>query len=90
MEAMEQAGVALGLSADVARRLTLQTALGSAVLATQSGDAPATLRAQVTSPGGTTQAALEVLQAGGLARLFNEAIGAAHRRAGELARQAQG
>jgi len=90
MEVMEQAGVALGLSTDIARRLTLQTALGSAVLATQSGDAPATLRAQVTSPGGTTQAALEVLQAGGLASLFNEAISAANRRAGELARQAQG
>jgi pyrroline-5-carboxylate reductase len=90
MEAMEQAGVALGLTPEVARKLTLQTALGSAVLATQSGDAPATLRAQVTSPGGTTQAALEVLQAGGLAALFQDAIGAANRRAGELARQAQG
>jgi pyrroline-5-carboxylate reductase len=88
MEAMEQAGMALGLSADVARRLTLQTALGSAVLATQSGDAPATLRVQVTSPGGTTQAAREVLQAGGLAALFHDALVAAHRRAGELARQA--
>lgn len=90
MEAMEQAGVALGLTPEVARKLTLQTALGSAVLATQGDSDPATLRAQVTSPGGTTQAALEVLQAGGFAALFHDAIGAASRRAGELARQAQG
>jgi pyrroline-5-carboxylate reductase len=88
MEAMEQAGVALGLVPEVARQLTLQTALGAAVLATQSGESPATLRAQVTSPGGTTQAALEVLQAGGLAALFHDALAAAHRRAGELARLA--
>jgi pyrroline-5-carboxylate reductase len=88
MEAMEQAGVALGLAPDISRQLTLQTALGAAVLATQSADPPATLRAQVTSPGGTTQAALEVLQAGGLGALFHEALAAAHRRAGELARQA--
>lgn len=88
MEAMEQAGVALGLAPNVSRQLTLQTALGSAVLATHSGEAPATLRAQVTSPGGTTQAALEVLHAGGLGALFQDALTAAHRRAGELARQA--
>lgn len=88
MEAMEQAGVALGLAPDVSRQLTLQTALGAAILATQSADPPAVLRAQVTSPGGTTQAALQVLQAGGLAALFKDALTAAHRRAGELARQA--
>ncbi|MFZ5493133.1 MAG: pyrroline-5-carboxylate reductase [Pseudomonadota bacterium] len=88
MEAMEQAGVALGLTPDVSRRLTLQTALGAAMLATQSADPPAVLRAQVTSPGGTTQAALQVLQSGGLAALFKDALAAAHRRAGELARQA--
>lgn len=88
MEAMEQAGVALGLAPDVSRQLTLQTALGAAVLATQSADPPATLRAQVTSPGGTTQAALQVLQTGGLGALFQDALAAAHRRAGELARQA--
>ncbi|GAB4358223.1 MAG: pyrroline-5-carboxylate reductase [Immundisolibacter sp.] len=85
MEAMEQAGRTLGLDADMARRLTLQTALGAAVLATQSGDSPATLRAQVTSPGGTTEAALAVLQQGGLAALFEQALKAAQRRAGELA-----
>jgi pyrroline-5-carboxylate reductase len=88
MEAMEQAGVALGLAPDVSRQLTLQTALGAAMLATQSADPPAVLRAQVTSPGGTTQAALQVLQAGGLTALFKDALAAAHRRAGELARQA--
>lgn len=88
MEAMERAGETLGLPSDVARQLTLQTALGAAVLATQSADPPAVLRAQVTSPGGTTQAALEVLQAGGLDALFQNALAAAQRRAGELARQA--
>jgi pyrroline-5-carboxylate reductase len=88
MEAMEQAGVTLGLAPEVSRQLTLQTALGAAVLATHSADPPATLRVQVTSPGGTTQAALQVLQAGGLDALFRDALAAAHRRAGELARQA--
>lgn len=88
MEAMEQAGRTLGLSADVARRLTLQTALGAAVLATQSGESPATLRAQVTSPGGTTEAALAVLRQGGLTALFEQALQAAQRRAGELAETA--
>jgi pyrroline-5-carboxylate reductase len=89
MEAMEKAGVALGLSAKVARELTLQTALGSAVLATQSGTDPTTLRVQVTSPGGTTQAALEVLQQGGLGELFERALTAARDRAVGLAQQAQ-
>lgn len=88
MEAIEQAGQSLGLSAEVARRLTLQTALGAAVLATQSGEPPATLRAQVTSPGGTTEAALAVLQQGGLTALFEQALEAACRRAGELAETA--
>jgi pyrroline-5-carboxylate reductase len=88
MEAMEQAGVALGLTPELSRQLTLQTSLGAAVLATHSADPPATLRAQVTSPGGTTQAALQVLQSGGLDALFRDALTAAHRRAGELARQA--
>lgn len=88
MEAMEQAGLKLGLSAEVARQLTLQTALGAAVLATQSGDPPSTLRAQVTSPGGTTEAALNVLQQGNLTALFEQALSAAHRRAGELAEAA--
>ncbi len=90
MEAMEQAGVALGLTPQIARKLTLQTALGAAVLASQSDTDPASLRAQVTSPGGTTQAALEVLLGGQLPALFLEALSAANRRAGELARQAQG
>lgn len=88
MEAMEQAGVGLGLTPEIARKLTLQTALGAAVLATQGDADPATLRARVTSPGGTTQAALAVLQAGGLETLFRDAVEAAHRRAGELAREA--
>jgi pyrroline-5-carboxylate reductase len=90
MEAMEQAGVALGLTPEIARKLTLQTALGADVLATQSDGDPATLRRQVTSQGGTTQAALEVLLGGGLPALFQDALAAANRRAGELAQAAQG
>ena len=52
MEAIEQAGTELGLPADIARLLTLQTALGAARMAMESSDGPATLRSYVTSPGG--------------------------------------
>jgi pyrroline-5-carboxylate reductase len=87
MEAMEQAGVALGLPAAQARLLTLQTVLGAARLALESDVDPATLRRQVTSPGGTTQAALEVFEAGGFAALVHRALNAANTRSGELAAQ---
>lgn len=87
MEIMEQAGVELGLPREAARLLTLETAFGAAKLALESREDAATLRARVTSKGGTTEAALEVLEAGGLQGLFSRALAAAARRSGELAEQ---
>jgi pyrroline-5-carboxylate reductase len=86
IEAMADAGVAAGLPRDLAARLALVTVAGSGQLAMQSPETPATLRANVTSPGGTTFAALQVLMAkGGLPDLMKEAIAAATRRGRELA-----
>lgn len=86
MEAMEAAGCKLGLPRDTARLLTLQTTFGAAKLALETAEDSATLRQRVTSPGGTTERAISVLQAGGLEALFEQALKAAHDRAGELAR----
>lgn len=85
MEAMQAAGRDLGLPAETARRLTLQTALGAATLALQSDDEPARLRARVTSKGGTTEAAIAELERGGLRQQFKAALRAAARRSAELA-----
>ena len=87
MEAMTAAGERLGLDRDTARLLTLETALGAARLALESGEDIASLREKVTSKGGTTEAALRVLTEGGLPELFDEALKAAARRAAELAEQ---
>jgi pyrroline-5-carboxylate reductase len=85
IEALEAAGVAAGLSPKDATRLARSTLTGAAALLAQSGDEPAELRRQVTSPGGTTQAALEVLMAeAGLPSLLREAVAAAARRSKEL------
>ncbi|NJN46025.1 MAG: pyrroline-5-carboxylate reductase [Candidatus Competibacteraceae bacterium] len=84
MEALEQAGVSLGLSPAQARLLTLQTAFGATKMALESADDVATLRARVTSPGGTTERAIAELQAGKLETLFSKALTAAHQRAREL------
>ena len=85
MEIMEQVGIKLGLPQDQARILTLQTALGAAKMALESKNDPATLRKQVTSPGGTTEQALRVLREGGFQELLTAAIKAAYERADELA-----
>lgn len=85
LEALIAAGVRLGLAEDVARRLALGTMSGAAALAAGSASSPAQLREQVTSKGGTTAAALEVLGARDLAGAFDAALQAAARRAGELA-----
>lgn len=85
MEAMEKAAVQLGLSAAAARQLTLQTALGAAQLALQSDDSPEELRRKVTSPGGTTQAAIASFEEAGLEDLFARAMKAAYDRSIELA-----
>ena len=85
MEAMQRAGEELGLNTETARQLTLQTALGAAKMALQSSDEPAALRRQVTSPGGTTERALQTLEAGGIRDLIGRALEAARDRSRELA-----
>ncbi len=85
MEALEAAAHERGLPNDVAHRLTLETAFGAAQMARHSGDSLAALREQVTSKGGTTAAALEVLDAAGLRAIVAHAVAAADRRSAELA-----
>jgi pyrroline-5-carboxylate reductase len=85
MEALEAAAHERGLPTDIAHRLTLETAFGAAQMARQSADSLATLREQVTSKGGTTAAALEVLNAAGLRAIVAHAVAAADRRSAELA-----
>ncbi|MEJ1365905.1 MAG: pyrroline-5-carboxylate reductase [Candidatus Sedimenticola sp. (ex Thyasira tokunagai)] len=86
MEAMEEAGKAMGLPAEATRLLTLQTALGAARMAIESNDGPAILRQQVTSPGGTTERALSILEEGSLRELFGNALQGARERSIELSR----
>lgn len=86
MEAMQNAAQELGLSAEDARLLVLQTAFGAAKLALESSDDAGILRQRVTSKGGTTEAALNKLIAGGLPALFEEAMVAATIRSKELSK----
>ncbi len=88
MELMEAAGLELGLPADAARRLTQQTAYGAARMALESGEAPAVLRKQVTSPGGTTAAALAVFEEAGLGAIVRRALTAARDRGRKLSAEA--
>ena len=84
-EAMSAAGVAQGLAPDAAAELARATLIGAAALMEASPLSPAELRAQVTSPGGTTAAALSILQAEqGLPDLMARAVAAAVARAKEL------
>jgi pyrroline-5-carboxylate reductase len=86
VECLAQAGVAAGLEAEVAQRLAQATIEGAGELLRTSGLDPAALRRNVTSPGGTTAAALDVLMAeDGLGPLMRRAVEAAKRRAAELA-----
>ena len=85
IEALEAAGATAGLSPKDAQRLARSTITGAAALLARGGEEPAELRRQVTSPGGTTQAALDVLLAAeGLPALLREAVAAAVRRSKEL------
>jgi pyrroline-5-carboxylate reductase len=85
MEVMENTGIALGLSPEVAHLLTLQTVLGAARIALESKESVVTLRQRVTSPNGTTERALKVLEEGGIANIFAQALTAAKIRSEELA-----
>ncbi|AXK71378.1 pyrroline-5-carboxylate reductase [Lysobacter sp. TY2-98] len=83
-EAMRAAAERQGLPADAADLLVRQTIAGAAAMLVQAGEAPDVLRARVTSPGGTTQAAVETLQAGGFETLLDRAITRATERGREL------
>jgi pyrroline-5-carboxylate reductase len=83
-EAMQAAAEGQGLPPDAARQLTLQTIHGAARMLLESGEDAATLRQRVTSPDGTTQAALESFEAMGFRDVVARAIAAATRRGGEL------
>ena len=87
MEAMIEAGIGQGLDAETATVLTLETAYGAALMARERTRTPAELRAAVTSPGGTTAAAIAALEDAGAARIIGRALDAAHDRAQELARE---
>lgn len=84
MEALEEAARRMGLEEGASRSLALWTFVGAAKLAIDRGESPRALRAQVTSKGGTTERALEVLEATGVKELFIDAIRAARDRSVEL------
>ncbi len=90
MEVLTKAGQQMGLSAEDAELLTLQTALGAAKMALESDEKAALLRQRVTSPGGTTERAIQVLQQSDLEGLFVAALTAAWQRAQELGEQLGG
>jgi pyrroline-5-carboxylate reductase len=85
VEAMVEGAVALGLSREDATTLTIQTIVGSAALLEKSGDSPTTLREKVTSPNGTTAAALTSFSQDHLSEIVARAMKAAHTRSQELA-----
>ena len=86
MQAIHDAAVGEGLDAKTARLLSLETALGAARLAVESTEDPGTLQKQVTSPGGTTEAAIRVLNDSGVGDALQRAVSAARARGGELAK----
>ena len=87
MESMIRAGKNLGLDEKVATALTLQTALGAAQMASTSSNTPAELRKNVTSPNGTTQAAIEVFDHAHISQNIQAALAAAQKRSQELAQE---
>lgn len=87
MEAMIEAGVSLGLPEETATELTLQTALGAARLAQSSEDTPGQLRRNVTSPGGTTERALDLMNEADVADAIVRALKGAAERSAELAEE---
>ena len=89
MEAMEKAALELGLSEATARLLVQQTALGAAKIALESSESPEQLRKRVTSPGGTTQRAIETFERGGFTELVSKALHAARDRSIEMSKQSE-
>ncbi|MDH3371146.1 MAG: pyrroline-5-carboxylate reductase, partial [Gammaproteobacteria bacterium] len=85
MEALEQASIESGLDAKQARLLTLETAYGAAKMALEGHEEPSQLRRRVTSPGGTTEQAVKVLENGNIRSLFRQAMQAAVNRSREIA-----
>jgi pyrroline-5-carboxylate reductase len=83
-EALVEAGVAAGLPRDTSSELVVRTLLGSARLLAETGDSPEALRAEITSPGGTTAAGLRVLEAHAVRSAFMEAVASATERSREL------
>ena len=83
--ALRDGGIAAGLEPEVAYKLALETTLGSARLLARTGESPENLRDRVTSPGGTTMAALEVLDEKEFRRILAEAVEAARKRSIDLA-----
>ncbi len=86
-EALVDAGVAVGLSPEVSATLALETLAGAGRLLVETDDGPRALRAQVTSPGGTTEAGIRVLEAAGLRDAVSGAVEAATARSRELGRR---
>jgi pyrroline-5-carboxylate reductase len=84
IEALTDGGVSCGLPTNLARQLAIQTVLGAAELAKETAEHPAVLREMVTSPGGTTAAALGELEQRGVRAAFIQAVRAADRRSKEL------
>ena len=87
IEAMTAAGEKLGLPRDTAAQLTLHTALGAARMAVASDVDASELRRRVTSPAGTTEAAIKSFQANGFETMVEKALNAAAHRSAELAEQ---
>lgn len=90
MEAMQSAAETLGLPADTARLLTLETVYGAARLAMTADESPAQLRGRVTSPNGTTERGVAALEAADLRGAFLQALTAAHARSQALGRELVG
>ena len=89
MEAMEKAAIEMGMNEVTARLLVHQTALGAAKIALESSESPEQLRKRVTSPGGTTQQALETFEEGGFTALVSKALHAARDRSIEMSKQTE-
>ncbi|MDT8364350.1 MAG: pyrroline-5-carboxylate reductase [Nitrosomonas sp.] len=84
LEAMQQAGMELGLADEIANRLAVETFLGATTLAAQSPESLITLRTRVTSPGGTTEQAILSLEQAGVKQALIDAIKAAYKRSQEM------